>query len=364
MTRKKRSGFNPFNLAFLDIMFCGFGAVLLLVLILNHDTFDSRERSLAELNAELEQLQQQVQQETVKQAAIKNQIHDSEQQRLGAERKIKRMIAESQLKKDQIKLFEQQTQASIDHIKQLQADLLKLDQQSQASRAQPSEQGRHVRQFYGHGDRQYLTGMKLNGNRTLILIDNSASMLDQRIVNIIRLRNMDDNTKRRAHKWQRAVAAVEWVIANLPPNSQYQIYSFNTEAKPLINHAANQWLSTTDTNTMNEAILQLKQRVPASGTSLAKAFLTAVKLKPRPDNIILITDGLPTQGSNPPSGSTVSAEQRLLHFTTAVQQVLPKGIPVNIFLFPMEGDAYAAAAFWQLAMRTQGSFITPTKDWP
>ena len=44
--------------------------------------------------------------------------------------------------------------------------------------------------------------------------------------------------------------------------------------------------------------------------------------------------------------------------------MLPAGIPVNTLLLPMEGDAYAAAAFWRLAVDTGGSFITPARDWP
>ena len=40
------------------------------------------------------------------------------------------------------------------------------------------------------------------------------------------------------------------------------------------------------------------------------------------------------------------------------------GIPVNIILMPLEGDPSAAAVFWQLAQYTQGSFLTPSKDWP
>jgi len=30
----------------------------------------------------------------------------------------------------------------------------------------------------------------------------------------------------------------------------------------------------------------------------------------------------------------------------------------------MEGDAWAAAAFWALAINSQGSFMTPSRDWP
>ena len=76
-----------------------------------------------------------------------------------------------------------------------------------------------------------------------------------------------------------------------------------------------------------------------------------------------MTDGLPTQGSSRPSGTTVSAEKRLSHFERAVRK-LPSGIPVNTILLPMEGDAYAAAAYWKLALDTKGSFITPARDWP
>ncbi len=80
-------------------------------------------------------------------------------------------------------------------------------------------------------------------------------------------------------------------------------------------------------------------------------------------NILLITDGLPTQGRNKPGSTTVSAGQRLKHFEAAVR-TLPAGIPVNTILLPMEGDAYAAAAFWKLAIDTRGSFLTPARDWP
>jgi hypothetical protein len=43
---------------------------------------------------------------------------------------------------------------------------------------------------------------------------------------------------------------------------------------------------------------------------------------------------------------------------------LPAGVPVNTILLPMEGDAWAAAAYWRLALDTQGSFMAPARDWP
>jgi hypothetical protein len=83
----------------------------------------------------------------------------------------------------------------------------------------------------------------------------------------------------------------------------------------------------------------------------------------RPDNIMLLTDGLPTQGVGKTKRGSVSGEQRVKFFERAVK-ALPKNIPVNTILFPMEGDPLAAVLFWKLAVNTGGSFLTPTSDWP
>jgi hypothetical protein len=107
----------------------------------------------------------------------------------------------------------------------------------------------------------------------------------------------------------------------------------------------------------------LHKLIPESGTSLYHAFAVAKKLSPQPDNILLVTDGLPTQGRSKPSGTTVSSKQRLDHFDQAVR-ALGEKIPVNTILLPMEGDAWAAAAYWKLAINSRGSFMTPSRDWP
>ena len=86
-------------------------------------------------------------------------------------------------------------------------------------------------------------------------------------------------------------------------------------------------------------------------------------MSPPPDNIFLITDGLPTQGSSAPRSGKVSGPERQKLYAQAVRQ-LPGKVPVNIILAPMEGDPMAAAEFWQLAMATRGSLLMPSRDWP
>ena len=111
------------------------------------------------------------------------------------------------------------------------------------------------------------------------------------------------------------------------------------------------------------AMRALRSVVPAKGTSLFHAMAAVSSFRPRPDNVILLTDGLPTVGRNPASSRTVSSKQRVRLFRRATNE-LSSGIPVNVILFPMEGDPMAASELWKLAITTRGSFMSLSKDWP
>ena len=56
----KRRPISPFSLAFLDIMFCGFGAVVLLVLILNTNTQQERDEIFANMRSEVVRMENEV----------------------------------------------------------------------------------------------------------------------------------------------------------------------------------------------------------------------------------------------------------------------------------------------------------------
>ena len=102
---------------------------------------------------------------------------------------------------------------------------------------------------------------------------------------------------------------------------------------------------------------------PGAGTSLINAFGAIADFEDRPDNVFLLTDGLPTQGKTPPQQIYGLGQQRRKHFNAAMDE-FPKGVPINTILFPMEGDPEAAALFWQTALNTKGAFIAPSRDWP
>ena len=76
-------------------------------------------------------------------------------------------------------------------------------------------------------------------------------------------------------------------------------------------------------------------------------------LNPAPDSVILVTDGLPTQGDEPPLMRTlVDVEQREDLMQDAVKSLPPPAPPFSIVLLPMEGDPSAPIYFWRLARAT------------
>lgn len=350
MARRQRR-LTPFNLSFLDIMACGFGAVTLLFLILKHGSVDTEIPA----SAEVDLLQEEIMLARENQVQARNSLAESDQQLARLEGLSRRVLADIEQTRQELSVQSDPE----DEIEKLRAQVKALEQET--AELKESSQGEDLRTFIGDGDRQYLTGLKLGGRRILILLDSSASMLAEDIVNVIRRRNMDDNTRRNAPKWQRATRTVEWLLARFPPQSQFQIVAFDTRARS-VHPGDTGWLNSDDAATVDAAIQGMQQVVPGGGTSLVNAFRSLGTLSPAPDNVFLITDGLPTQGTTPPRGSTVSARERVQLFQQAVE-ALPR-VPLNVILFPMEGDPGAAGLYWQLGLASGGSFLSPSTDWP
>jgi hypothetical protein len=361
----QRRNINIFGLSFLDIMFCGFGSVILLVMIVNSNMVKYREQAISELKAEADRIEQELETKQELLVKLKNSEVQSNLEIIKTQGLSEQVLQAITAHRQQLGEQNQNTTATREHIKKLQSDLKSLEQGNRVMQAQLREQskktGTKFRRIKGEGDRQYLTGIKMGGKRVLILVDRSASMLDETIVNIIVKRNQSRQNKLAARKWRRVVATVEWLLSQLPPSSQYQLVVFNQQRKHLIPNKG--WLKATDANSMNQIMTAMGKIIPENGTSLYQAFQAIKTMQPRPDNIFLITDGLPTLGKTGSSKTRVSGEQRLEYFADAVKEI-PRGIPVNTILFQIEGDPMAASAFWKLTVQTKGSLVSPAKDWP
>ena len=363
-SKSNRRAVNPLSLAFLDVMFCGFGAVILIFLIMDHASTVSPETNDLNLTAEISLLQEEVDEGQVGLVQIRNILSDISFDVVSAEGLARQIMEQIDTFLQELAALENNSVASEEDVAALRSDIQALEQELLRLQASAFEQeGNSVRQFLGDGNRQYLSGLFLGGQRILILVDSSASMLDSTLVNIIRTRNMSDERKKNAPKWQRVVSTVDWVTTQLPITSQYQIWNFNVDHAAAIPGTDQLWLEAADRDQLNEAISNVKNLVPDKGTNMENVFKAIANMTPSPDNIFLITDGLPTIGDRGASSSLVNPSERVELFEEAVEE-LPQGIPVNIILMPMEGDPSAAAVFWQLAQYTKGSFLTPSRDWP
>jgi hypothetical protein len=365
MARKRRSS-EIIGMSFLDVMSCGLGAVILFFMIINAQVNTTTETDNSELMSETNRLEVEVLEGRKNLVLAKNTIEDLEDEKVRAEGQIAQIIALLEELRAELSKYDKDTLAKIERVEKLQSDIETLEKEVErlmALAAERDAEGTKVRQFKGIGDRQYLTGLRVGGRNVLILIDNSASMLDAKLVNIIRRRNMQDRDKLRAVKWRQAVASVDWLTTQLDPEAKFQIYMFNTEAKPAVKGSDGVWLDVGDGNHIEEAIKTLRRAPPQNGTNMHEAYRVIGQLTPRPDNVILITDGLPTMKESSTSRRTISGRERFALHTQAVREI-PSGVPINTLLFPMEGDYDAAVAYWALAHMTAGSFVSVSRDWP
>lgn len=362
----KRREANVFSLSFLDIMSCGFGAVILIFIVINHASETTTQSVSAELMAEIKKVEELITDEQEHLITLRNSVKETDDE-IVTTQDMAIQVAETIQQLETLLAELQDSGASqSESIEQLKSELKELELEAanlEGAVDAGEDSGNSLRTIAGAGDRQYLTGLKIGGQHILILLDTSGSMLDNKIVNIFRRRNMPEAAQIASPKWQRAIKTVEWITANMPKEANFQLFTFNDTAEPAIEGTADSWLRAIEREDQDAVINHLKETAPSGGTSLHAAFARAGQMEPLPDNIYLIIDSLPTRGLEPPRGGNVDGRERARLFSDALD-LLPQAAPVNVILFPMEGDPIATPSYWRLAQVTGGSFLSPPEDWP
>jgi hypothetical protein len=352
-----------FSMSFLDVISCGFGAVVLFYTIIAAQAGLHRISENTELNAEARRLEQEVLEGYKHLAELRTALDSTVDKKIRAAGLSREMQEKLRATEEELARFQYDTLARRESLERLKADLKSLEESTRRLKqdAPPVDSASRTPVL----DAQQLVTLRVDGKRVLLLVDSSASMLDETLVNVIRLRNMAPERRIQSAKWQQAVSTVEWVAARLPQDTRFQIYAFDTAPRPLVEGSAGRWLDAGDSNQVESALAALRSTAPTGGSSLQNAFAVVRTLDPAPDQVILVTDGLPTQGDKPPLMRTlVTMEQREDLMQDAVKS-LPASPPrFSVVLLPMEGDPSAPIYFWRLARATGGSMLSPAKDWP
>jgi hypothetical protein len=297
---------------------------------------------------------------------LRNTLEKTDEDAATAQARALRVAAELKQRREQSSVYDDESLARREHINKLKADLKSLEEgvkRLQGGALDKAPAGTRVKAFRGRGERRYISALRMKGKRILVLLDTSASMMDEDVVKVIKMRNQPEPARRAALKWRRALDMVEWITAQLPDNGEFQVYGFNSKARAVQGDTAGKWLSNNDPRVINNVLTAARRITPADGTSLVNAFLAVRTIQPQPDQIILITDGLPTQGSVPPSRKFINAREREKLFDDALK-TMTRDLPIDVVLLPMKGDIPAAHAYWRLARRTGGSYVVPSRDWP
>ncbi|HEX5047551.1 MAG TPA: M56 family metallopeptidase [Gammaproteobacteria bacterium] len=208
------------------------------------------------------------------------------------------------------------------------------------------------------GERQSVTGMSA-GERVVILVDVSASMLTKTLPTVDAARNPGSAPLGTNAKWRQLTKTVQGLTARVSPSAQFQVIAFNGTARSLFSGRDGQWLAA-DRGNVDQALRALTNETgPAGPKNLGAALAAAAALLPQPDTVYVVTDGLPDVGA---SGRAADSQDARVQLFREAAARAPAGVPVNVILLPLEGEEVAAPAYWTLALSTGGALLAPAED--
>ena len=375
--KKGKTSVVSFGLAFLDCLCCGLGAATLLLLIVKHGPAEVAHaddsgiaRRTQEVIVELRALESEIQRleselgqsdKRIAEAQAKQRAQSSVQSSAAAQ------LAQLTTQLNQLRASLSASQADFG----LAQDAQRLATQVPATEAAPKT-----------GD---VVGIEVLPTHVVVLLDKSASMVGENLVEILRRRASSPQTRINAPKWVSARGTAKWVYRQLPDGADYQILTYSDVVRDLggktyAHGASIHWLKKSATDDQTKINLPLNAVDPIGPTNMELALNVAGQLKPQPKQILLITDGLPSvpgvarlrlvkgcPSSRSQSGTVwLTPACRLSIFKRSVdlvQRRLPN-TQVSVVMLPLEGDADSFYHYWQFAANTTGRVLTPATGWP
>lgn len=347
-----------FNLAFLDIMACGLGAVvLILVLLKNQEGNSSQIEQSPEID--ITALQQEIAELTTQVNQLQEKIDSKNGQNAEASEKTAALIVKLQIVKTQAK------------VKANELVILRktLDVAYKGLNSKLAELRNSSREVKEQRAQEFLIGLEIKGERIVILVDSSSSMLAETLIDITLYKARGVTDRKMAEKWIRTKRAAKWLLANVPASSEFRIFQFSENIKEITSG----W-SKINTSSVVDAQSLIELIDPVGGTNLEDAISTVSKLDP--SSVYVITDGLPTIGKRAqkilPSGgcggltgrNSISGECRASLFTDVETLSASYDGTISVILLPLEGDPAAAPLFTRWTLAHGGTLLSPSKGWP
>jgi von Willebrand factor type A domain len=336
-------------------MSCGLGAIVLVFMLVKHNVNDS--------SVELDNLKNDIQNlEAIKEdsiqilKSIEAQVTEEAEQEVVIKQKLDEMQSVLANKRADV-------EKTAKEIEKLKSDIVGIKIKKKEDLIETKQDSEEI----------YLLGLKVEGQKIAILVDSSASMTNEKLIDIIKTKNSSKKDKQQAKKWVRTKKIVEWLLARLPKYSDIVVVTFSEKAKTLGKQG---WMKASDPSSLPSILSDLNALTPEGGTNLQLGLQTVNKYVP--SNLYVITDGLPTKGEssykslNPfascssllGASSKISGECRVKLFQQTITESARPGVQVDVVLLPLEGDPDAVNQYWYWSATTGGLVISPANNWP
>ena len=364
-----RRRFHVFSMSFLDIISCGFGAVVLFFVIINAQVRLRADAERIDLLSESTQLEVEVLEGRKDLLQLRGERDTLDERRAIAIEELRKLRERLAALLAELAEYERLGTQSEESVEKLRADVDRLREMQEELEARVAEAeegtGQRVRGFEGSGERQYLTGMQMGGDRVLILVDGSASMLGRTYIDVLRFRLMDEELKPRAPKWVQVVNSVDWITTRLEPQQRFQVYIFGVEHRSILEDTDGQWLSVADGARVTEAIEALRRFAPEGGDQ------PACRGPRHPRHGAAAGQRLPLDRRTADAGRQSSLAGRMGGYARAGTFLYPRGARSALgdsrqraVLPDGRGTPAATGYYWLMASQSRGSFVSVSRDWP
>ncbi len=139
-TKAARRQLNPISLSFLDVMFCGFGAVILIFLILDHTSTVSQSTTSPDLMAEINLLEEEVLEGEEGLVQLRNTVDEVSLEVVTAEGLARQIQEQVDDFMQELAALENSSVATVDSVEQLRSDIEQLEEEMRRLRAEAEQQ--------------------------------------------------------------------------------------------------------------------------------------------------------------------------------------------------------------------------------
>ncbi|MDA9050232.1 hypothetical protein N9740_09095 [Pseudomonadales bacterium] len=359
------------GLSFLDVLCCGLGAAILLLLIVKHEQPSVNSEVLDLMaSSEVGKLQSEVERLSSERTNLEFELEALAADKIQlteAARVRGQYLTNKEASVQKVKAALSTELARMKGLKEFDNQLARQLTQEQESRSELDLKGAGA-----------LDGINFSGlDKVVILLDVSASMLHWSLVEIFRIQVSGSVARNSAPKWNQARLSAQFAYKTIDRNARFKLLMYSEEVYNLEGNSIGQEVLIWDKKDgRHDALVEdLVSHGPKRGTNLKKAIDAANSLIPKPGRILLITDGLPgkVDGRGKLKGcpkeqqkvSTLTSDCRVSVAMKSVEAMAGglSGVPVDVVLLPLDGDSEAIRFYSIVSGVTAGKLITPAVDW-